>query len=92
MRGGSIDYETYDRISCNVNSGGLIQLVCYGVSDIFLDENLNDNKMKQIVKNDTFVMHLNENKDVNKDVKKDNVFIKTYKSFINFILKPKLNL
>ena len=85
MRGGpieeEIDYKIYDRKV----GGGMLQLVCYSACDVYLNENFNDNKIDQIVKKDTIDIYLNEN------VKKDNVIIKTYKFFINFIMKSKKN-
>jgi len=98
MRGGpieeEIDYKIYDRKV----GGGMLQLVCYSACDVYLNENFNDNKIDQIVKKDTIDIYLNENvkKDtidiyLNENVKKDNVIIKTYKFFINFIMKSKKN-
>jgi hypothetical protein len=78
MRGGTIegeiDYETFSRIDYKIG-GGIMQLVCYGASDVYLNKNIKEN---------IFNVKLNEIK----YIKKDNIYKKTYKSFINFILKP----
>jgi hypothetical protein len=81
MRGGTIedeiDNEIFNRIDHKIDHkirGGMMQLVCGGACEVYLNKNL---------KEDIFNVHLNENN----YVKKDNVFIKIYKSFINFMLK-----